>query len=392
MAAHQHGLHAPVASPTVSVSATAGTNRLHDTLNMTVSRRVVRTVAILGLLVLVLPALGFSVNYGPSMSHLGLFYWTSWGKQPTTVGQIVRFAPPDEPVWRKYIGSCVKRVTEIRPDGYWLEGDNAEQSKDCRDWGKAVPANHVAGVVTWCWSWERARRTRTPEGRLRNWVDFHTGPVSVRWNPRDVHVWAELKGDQMVIHSWYKTVFGPKKFDDIPVGNDFWNPDGSVTYTCLTGAGYPSLRRWSLVGGEKVVKECVPNVVERKLGDGTTLRAFSSEQGLDPCHAFDVVGWGPVMASSTAGHFNRLDVDYLLPRKVCQISATWTGGESLAVFCSDDGSLWQEVCLFPPPPPCGEAVTIVLKRPISSKHWRFELVNDRSSIEGGMTLAKLQLR
>lgn len=120
----------------------------------------------------VLYAAGFNVNYGPSMSHLGWFYRTSWGEQPTRVGQIVRFAQPDQPTWRKYILPSIKRVAEIRKDGYYVEGDNTERSQDSRDWCKSVPADHVAGVVVWCWSPSRAWRNTTPMGKLRNKFEF----------------------------------------------------------------------------------------------------------------------------------------------------------------------------------------------------------------------------
>jgi type IV secretory pathway protease TraF len=130
----------------------------------------------------VLYALGFSINKGPSMSYLGWVYKTSWGEQPTRVGQIVRFAPPDQPTWRKYILPSVKRVAEIRKDGYFVEGDNTERSQDSRDWGKVVPPDHVAGVVNWCWSPARAWRGRTAEGKLANWRELYWGP-NAHWSP-----------------------------------------------------------------------------------------------------------------------------------------------------------------------------------------------------------------
>jgi hypothetical protein len=130
----------------------------------------------------VLYALGFSINKGPSMSYLGWVYKTSWGEQPTRVGQIVRFAPPDQPTWRKYLLSSIKRVAEIRKDGYFVEGDNTEQSQDSRDWDKVVPPDHVAGVVNWCWSPARAWRGRTAEGRLANWRELYWGP-NAQWSP-----------------------------------------------------------------------------------------------------------------------------------------------------------------------------------------------------------------
>ncbi|GEM_PF-3079238 len=142
-------------------------------------------IAIL-LLIPVLYAAGFNVNYGPSMSHLGWFYRTSWGEQPTRVGQIVRFAQPDQPAWRKYILSSIKRVAEIRKDGYFVEGDNTERSQDCRDWGKDVPTDHVAGVVNWCWHPQKMWRCLSAEGKYLNWIDLTALSGS---NRQTISVW-----------------------------------------------------------------------------------------------------------------------------------------------------------------------------------------------------------
>lgn len=139
---------------------------------------------LIGVLVLipVLYIAGFSLNCGPSMSFLGWIYRTSWGEQPTRVGQIIRFAQPGQPTWRKYILPSIKRVVEIRKDGYYVEGDNTEHSQDSRDWGKDIPSDHVAGIVDWCWSPARAWRSRTAEGRKKNSNDLHWGP-NARWSP-----------------------------------------------------------------------------------------------------------------------------------------------------------------------------------------------------------------
>ncbi|MFH1909583.1 MAG: S26 family signal peptidase [bacterium] len=136
----------------------------------------------------VLYVAGFNVNYGPSMSYLGWFYRTSWGEQPTRVGQIVRFAQPGQPTWRKYLLPSIKRVAEIRKDGYYVEGDNTEHSQDSRDWGKDISPDHVAGIVDWCWSPARAWRSRTAGGKLRNWVEFNYPPKSILWSSNKQYV------------------------------------------------------------------------------------------------------------------------------------------------------------------------------------------------------------
>ncbi|MEI6058061.1 MAG: S26 family signal peptidase [bacterium] len=140
------------------------------------------------LLIPILYAAGFNVNYGPSMSYLGWVYRTSWGEQPTRIGQIVRFAQPGQPTWRKYLLPSIKRVAEIRKDGYFVEGDNTERSQDSRDWCKDVQRNHVAGVVVWCWSPARAWRSRTSEGKLRNWLEMNYAPCN--W---------KISGDRLVL-------------------------------------------------------------------------------------------------------------------------------------------------------------------------------------------------
>lgn len=172
---------------------------------------------LIGVLVLmpVLYAAGFNVNYGPSMSHLGWFYRTSWGEQPTRVGQIVRFAQPGQPTWRKYILPTIKRVAEIRKDGYFVEGDNTEHSQDSRDWCRDVPTDHVAGVVVWCWSPTRAWRSQTADGRLRNWLEMNYAPCN--W---------KICGDRLVL-TFSSSSFGLFSTDGSPIGY----------YQCETGGG-----------------------------------------------------------------------------------------------------------------------------------------------------------
>ena len=135
----------------------------------------------------ILYVLGFSVNYGPSMSHIGWIYKTDWGRQPIRVGQIVRFATPNQPSWRKYLLPCIKRVAQITPNGYWLEGDNTDQSNDSRDWNKVVPFSHIAGLVTWCWSLKRVLNAQTEQGRIDNWRNFDWGP-NAQWSPDGKYV------------------------------------------------------------------------------------------------------------------------------------------------------------------------------------------------------------
>jgi len=337
---------------------------------------------------------GFNFNYGPSMSHLGWFYRTSWGEQPTRVGQIVRFAPPNQPAWRKYILPMVKRVAEIRSDGYFVEGDNTEHSQDSRDWNKDVPPDHVAGVVVWCWSPARAWRGRTAVGKLRNWVEFVFGPNRTKWNPKHDDVWALMLDDHtMTVRRQYAQIFGPRRFKENLIGcQDFWNPDGTVSYTCYNQFGFPSLRQWSLETGEITVRDYKPTIVERVMPDGSRLRSLCTEPNQDPQLAFSDIGWGPVMPSSNEGHFNYLDLIYPDNRVVREVSATWTGGESLQIYTSSDGEHWKSVHLFNPPPPNGNIRSVDFEKPISSKYWRFELVNDKSSIAGGMKLWKLQIR
>ncbi len=155
----------------------------------------------------VLYALGFSVNKGPSMGNLGLVYKTSWGEQPTRVGQIIRFAQPDQPTWRKFLLPSIKRVAEIRNDGYFVEGDNSEHSQDSRDWGKVVPPDHIAGVITWCWSPKRAWQTRTAEGRFENWKCFSFNREALVDGPNGMFVAKEhesftlWRGKTMLTHA-----------------------------------------------------------------------------------------------------------------------------------------------------------------------------------------------
>jgi type IV secretory pathway protease TraF len=42
----------------------------------------------------------------------------------------------------------VKRVIRVSPDGVWVEGDNAEVSRDSRHFG-VVPHENVLGVLRW---------------------------------------------------------------------------------------------------------------------------------------------------------------------------------------------------------------------------------------------------
>lgn len=179
---------------------------------------------LVGVLILmpVLYIAGLNVNYGPSMSLLGWFYRTSWGEQPTRVGQIVRFAQPGQPTWRKYILPSIKRVADIRKDGYYVEGDNTERSQDSRDWGKVVPSDHVAGVVVWCWSPARAWRGRTAEGRLRNQMQFLSVGV-VQENERFI-----ITRNPVYIADKYALTV--KRIADFSVGM----PDSAGNLHCLT--------------------------------------------------------------------------------------------------------------------------------------------------------------
>ncbi|TSC96009.1 MAG: hypothetical protein CEN88_402 [Candidatus Berkelbacteria bacterium Licking1014_2] len=166
---------------------------------------------------------GFSVNYGPSMSHLGWFYRTNWGEQPTRVGQIVRFAQPDQLTWRKYLFSSIKRVAEIRKDGYFVEGDNIERSKDSRDWGKVVPPDHVAGVVNWCWSPKRAWRARTERGRFQNELEFIRSP---RTREKLGRFWLVTESGHFTVHN--ETGTEMFKLRGRPVDNQ--STDKQITY------------------------------------------------------------------------------------------------------------------------------------------------------------------
>jgi len=201
----------------------------------------------------ILYVLGFSVNYGPSMSHLGWFYRTDWGKQPTRVGQIVRFSPPDQPVWRKYILPSTKRVVKILPNGkgYVVYGDNNEMSKDSRDWGKPILPSSVGGIITWAWN-----PLRKNTGMVDASLHFNYGIVVKYQNPAKPKVFAFKT-------SWGELyVFDGRKVKQIVSGDDsvmLKDPSGDFTTKTITWSKdgdslicvstYNHLLVWSYVNG-----------------------------------------------------------------------------------------------------------------------------------------------
>jgi nickel-type superoxide dismutase maturation protease len=81
---------------------------------------------------------------GPSMQpalHHGERWLMSAGA--ARPGRIVLFREPDRPELHS-----VKRVVQVRTDGVWVEGDNADVSRDSRQFG-IVPFDHVVGVLRW---------------------------------------------------------------------------------------------------------------------------------------------------------------------------------------------------------------------------------------------------
>jgi len=184
-----------------------------------------RSIAIIAIAILVafvtLAAAGFSINWGPSMSHLGWFYRTQWGTLPTHIGQIVRFSTPDQPLWRKYIWPSIKRVTKITKEGYWVEGDNDEYSKDSRDWYRVVSVNNIAGVVTWCWSPIRYLRSFNESGKLLNDLSF-------KYPPRDIFLYSEF------------IVVSQKITNSKDYSMNVWKLDGTNIFTTVfPGPGAP---------------------------------------------------------------------------------------------------------------------------------------------------------
>lgn len=183
------------------------------------------------LLIIALYAAGFSVNSGPSMNYLGWFYRTQWGTQPTKIGQIVRLAPPSQPIWRKYLHSSIKRVIEIAPKGYYVQGDNPEWAKDSRDWGDVpIPSDRISGVITWAWSLKRAWRSLTQEGKLYNYLEFNYEPSNIVWGTYGVYA---LEQENITIYSrnsnTYKRLFfdNPKLASIIKIESD-----GLYTLVC----------------------------------------------------------------------------------------------------------------------------------------------------------------
>lgn len=177
---HVTGAYAPTADPVALPLPRASTSTRKSVTPKWVDWLL---IAVIGA-ILALYGIGFSVEVGPSMNHLGLIYVTRWGTLPTQPGQVIRLAPAELPAWRKYvIGSMVKRFVGFTPDGRLMyEGDNQEWSRDNRDGLKPVSPDHVAGVVVAAWSPVRLVRHFTKAGRMRNDIEFRYPPASVQWN------------------------------------------------------------------------------------------------------------------------------------------------------------------------------------------------------------------
>ena len=82
------------------------------------------------------------------------------------------------------LGHSVKRIAKITSQGLFVRGDNTDQSMDssygmdARNPFKEViiPLSEVKGKVIHIWSFSRAFRSRTREGRFQNWVEFRFSP------------------------------------------------------------------------------------------------------------------------------------------------------------------------------------------------------------------------
>jgi hypothetical protein len=216
--------------PATTITAPAPTRVAGKSfLSTEVDWKMLRKVAIVVLIAMtVLYVLGFCLNDGPSMNYLGWAYLTKWNAQPTHPGQIIRFVSADKPAWMKWLprATMVKRFTGFTYEGLLMfEGDNSEWSADCRDeeFMKPVPPDHVAGVVVAAISPQRVWRSLTPEGRLRNRVEWITPPKYHKWGP-DSSVVLFREG---VVEIGIRGVWARYTINFIPY-LFIWNRDGDV--------------------------------------------------------------------------------------------------------------------------------------------------------------------
>lgn len=287
----------------------------------------------------VLYALGFSINKGPSMGNLGLFYKTSWGTQPTRVGQIVRFAQPDQPTWRKFLLPSIKRVAEIHKDGYFVEGDNTEHSQDSRDWGRVVPPDHVAGVVNWCWSTKRAWRARTAEGRFENWREFNYERKSVLVGMEGF--WAVYHERPMLteIYSGYN------KLTSISGQCAGW-VNGTLRAQQTRSSGEYQIVGWSQSTGTKVLEDVRLVSTEARTANGWVVQA-RGPSNQNPLAVLDgglKTAWG----STIKGSWWRIDLGAcrrLTMKCWGGRSGTWPLTDGWEA--SSNGAGWQAIKLTP---------------------------------------------
>jgi hypothetical protein len=85
--------------------------------------------------------------------------------------------------------SQLNPLTGIRE--YWVATDNAGVTGEGSDFSnqyKWIPQTWLIGVVDKIWTPTRASRSKTVEGKLRNWIEFNYPPSRQHWSPSQENV------------------------------------------------------------------------------------------------------------------------------------------------------------------------------------------------------------